>query len=94
MRMPKVRECSVSECAYNKDQKCHAIAITVGDSVHPECDTFCPSSIKGGDMGCLAGVGACKVSVCMHNSNLECQAQDVCIGKRGNEIDCLTYSHR
>jgi hypothetical protein len=37
----KVERCEVSRCAYNLDNQCHAIAITVGgDAAHPRCDTF------------------------------------------------------
>ncbi len=91
MEMPKVLECMVSDCAYNSDQKCHAMAITVGDEVHPTCDTFCRAETMGGDTSYNAGVGACKVAPCLHNKDLECQAQEISVGYKEGEVDCLTF---
>jgi len=91
MLMPKVSSCEISQCAYNMDNQCHAMAITVGDGAHPACDTFCPSVSKGGAMDMTAGVGACKVAGCVHNVSLECQADCICVGYKGAEADCLTF---
>ena len=38
--MPIVSECLANECAYNVNMKCHARAITVGNSLHAGCDTY------------------------------------------------------
>ena len=92
MEMPKVSECMVSGCAYNGEGMCHALAITVGDTLHPQCDTFCQAPAKGGDMDAIAGVGACKMANCSHNQNLECTASDICVGYHEQEIECLTFS--
>ena len=89
--MSKVIKCDVTDCAYNVDNCCHTIAITVGDESNPRCDTFCQSTMKGGDADCTAGVGACKVSACTYNDNLECGAQEISIGYKGQEPDCLTF---
>lgn len=95
MRMPKVKHCKVKDCAYNTDDLCHAIAITIGDeAVHPRCDTFLAVDTKGGDDHAIAGVGACKVDVCMFNTSFECQAQDILVGFQQAEIDCLTFKSR
>lgn len=91
MDMPKISQCEVENCAYNIDQMCHALAITVGDGVHPHCDTYCQSSQKGGDMSCVGCVGACKVNACSFNSRLECQAREIRVGYLQGEIDCLTF---
>ncbi len=91
MEMSKVMKCEVSDCAYNMDDCCHAMAITIGDSMNPRCDTFCQSSIKGGDASCMAGVGACKVSSCTYNDNLECGAPGISVGYKGQDPDCLTF---
>lgn len=37
--IPLVNECAISDCAYNMDDMCHAKAITIGDGMHPGCDT-------------------------------------------------------
>jgi len=92
MEMTMVRECDATECSYNSDNMCRALAITIGDETHPKCDTFCRSSVKGGDSENMAGVGACKVSSCTHNSSLECQCPEIEVGYQGNEIDCLNFT--
>lgn len=91
MDMSKVSHCDISECSYNSSGMCHALAITIGDSDTPNCDTFCSSQAKGGDMNATAGVGACKTSTCMHNVSLECQASNIRVGYKGGEVDCLTF---
>ncbi|MEW5854200.1 MAG: DUF1540 domain-containing protein [Myxococcota bacterium] len=94
MRMPIIQECSVDACAYNQNKACHALAITVGDTRHPHCDTFCPTAGKGGDPSATGRVGACKVADCQHNTNLECQAPQIAVGYQQGQVDCLTYKHR
>ncbi|WP_377273865.1 DUF1540 domain-containing protein [Peterkaempfera sp. SMS 1(5)a] len=94
MEMPVVSECGVSSCAYNQDSACRALAITVGDVAHPQCDTFFDTSLKGGDPSGVGRVGACKMSDCRHNVDLECQAGAVRVGFLSDEADCLTYSAR
>jgi len=91
METPKVSECQATECAYNSDNMCHAISITIGNGQGPQCDTFCKSQMKGGDYSCIASVGACKVSNCLHNMDLECQAPSIRVGHNGEEVDCLTF---
>jgi hypothetical protein len=88
----KVEKCEVNQCAYNLDNQCHAIAITVGgDAAHPQCDTFCGSVEKGGEKSKVARVGACKVASCLFNKSLECNSADILVGYKGYEIDCLTF---
>ena len=91
MEKAKVTECEVTDCAYNMDKTCHAMAITIGDTVKPRCDTFCMSSKKGGEEGYVASVGACKVSVCAYNIALECNSPAICVGYQEGEPDCLTF---
>jgi hypothetical protein len=94
MDMPRVSECLVSGCAYNLNGVCHALAITIGDGIHPHCDTFCQAPRKGGDINAVAGVGACKVAECQYNQSLECNAPGICVGYHERDIECLTYCHR
>jgi hypothetical protein len=50
MDMPKIERCRVTECCYNLDEMCHALAITVGGAGdHPACDTYCDLAANGGD---------------------------------------------
>ena len=95
--MPVVGECSVAECAYNSGNCCHARAITVGDGIHPGCDTFLVATPHSRDTGRHAGVGACKVSACAHNDDYECTAQQIAVGhpgQAGHAACCLTYQQR
>ena len=93
--MPKVTECDVTQCAYNQQKKCHALAITIGDGSHPHCDTYCQTtSMKGGDLAAMAGVGACKTIECSHNDHLECRAPSIRVGHLIDDIDCQTFKPR
>jgi hypothetical protein len=96
IEMPLVSACSATECTYNSGNSCHARAITVGDGVHPGCDTYFgnagSSHVKAVQR--TAGVGACKVSDCRHNDDYECVADKITVGSASNSISCLTYSHR
>jgi len=95
MEMPKVQDCNVSNCAYNTNKSCHAMAITIGEyPEEPVCDTFFQSSTRGGVMEMSAGVGACKTSNCQHNRDFECTASAIHIGLKGKQPDCLTFEHR
>ena len=94
MELVKIIECGATECAYNVDQQCHAMAITVGSSIDHRCDTFCGAPKKGGFPDVTATVGACKVEGCAHNSNLECSAPGIRVGHEESEVDCLTFMPR
>lgn len=90
-KMSKVNECGVSECAYNAEQKCHALAITIGDGDCPACDTEIDQNSKGGFMDTISGVGACKVSQCAFNQSLECSAEGIQVRKHSDHAECDTY---
>lgn len=93
IEMPLVAECTVNECAYNTANACHARAITVGDRVHPGCDTFLSGSGHSKAQR-SAGVGACKVSGCQYNDDYECVTDQIKVGHAHDSICCLTYQHR
>ena len=92
MDMPVVNQCAVEDCAYNQDHTCHALAITVGDTVNARCDTFFSSTAKGGDPSSTGRVGACKVAACRHNVQFECGAPGITVGYQQSEVDCLTFA--
>lgn len=94
IEMPVVAQCSVQECAYNTDNCCHARAITVGDGVHPGCDTFLTAGPHAKDKKRTAGVGACKVSACRYNEDYECMTEQITVGHVSDSVRCLTYQHR
>ncbi|MET9020778.1 DUF1540 domain-containing protein [Actinopolymorpha sp. NPDC004070] len=91
MDMPVVRNCAADACAYNRDQACHALAITIGDSQMAACDTFFGIPRKGGSPMPAGQVGACKMDDCTHNVDLECQAPDISIGRMRDSAECMTY---
>lgn len=93
MSMPKILSCSVNECAYNKNDQCHTLAITVGNA-HPSCDTFIKSPIRGGSEDLTGGVGACKVQDCGFNKALECSAPGISVAPHGGHGDCRTFRAR
>lgn len=93
LEMPDVAACDAKECAYNKSGQCHARAITVGDGVHPGCDTFLQSD-EHSRRPEGAGVGACKVTGCKHNDDFECQAREIRVGRRQDKVECLTFNPR
>lgn len=92
--IPAVANCSVDECTYNRAHRCHARAITVGDGVHPGCDTFFSAGSHTQDVSHIAGVGACKVGSCIHNDDYGCGADQIDVGRRGSNIKCLTFVRR
>ena len=91
MSMPKITACSMTDCAYNGDNSCHAIAITVGGT-HPMCDTFMKTKQKGGVPDIIGGAGACKEDDCRFNKSLECTASGIKVGPHSGHGDCLTFS--
>lgn len=96
IEMTTVDGCQATACAYNVDQKCHARAITIGDSTHPACDTYL-SADDADDRAQRAepaGVGACKVEACRYNSSLECEAPAIEVASHAMHADCVTYQPR
>lgn len=94
VKMPEVKTCTVGECSYNANSKCHAIAITVGHSSHACCDTFFKTSHKGGLKSVNGGVGACRQENCRFNKDLECSATAIMVGLPEGHADCMTFQAR
>ncbi|MDR2348151.1 MAG: DUF1540 domain-containing protein [Bifidobacteriaceae bacterium] len=92
--MSKVAECSVTGCAYNQVEACHAGAVTIaGPSGRAGCATFIPLTVKGGFDQAQAAVGACQHLECAHNADLECAAPAIQVGLGGSTAaDCLTFA--
>ncbi|MBI5442380.1 MAG: DUF1540 domain-containing protein [Deltaproteobacteria bacterium] len=97
-RMSVVKGCNARDCAYNVNEACHALAITVGEGADPICDTFFPSPVHGVAEGISAGVGACKVGHCRYNAGLECVAGTITVGMEvhpeKHHADCMTFEPR
>lgn len=92
--MPIVAECLANECAYNVNMKCHARAITVGNSMHASCDTFFSRAGHTKAAERTAGVGACKSSQCKFNEDLECMTDNIRVAPRGQAVNCMTFQPR
>ena len=91
INMPFVDTCTISQCAYNKDDKCHARAITIGNGTHPGCDTSYLGAPFHTRANSMAGVGACKVAKCNLNNDLECIADNIDVGMHEGTIQCMSY---
>ena len=91
--MPKIRECDVKMCGYNKEDKCHAMAINVGGS-GPICDAFVEATAKCGETEIIGGVGACKVKDCRFNDCLMCSAAGIDVKWYGSQAMCETFKKR
>jgi hypothetical protein len=94
IEMPVVGDCTVTDCAYNLDQSCHARAITVGDGVNPGCDTYFRNPTHAKEKQRTAGVGACKVAACQHNNDFECGADSIHVSHVGADVNCITFAPR
>lgn len=93
--MVAVFECDVSDCAYNRHNSCHTLAITVGGPEDcPHCDTYMLSARAAGVDDMKAGIGACKVASCTFNESFECNAQTVKIGWHASHPDCKTFRQK
>lgn len=91
LEMPMVTTCMADECVYNLNSNCHARAITIGDSIHPNCDTFMAGSRRVKSINQIAGIGACKTTGCKFNDDLECMAENIQVGIIKNEVNCMTF---
>lgn len=91
LEMPLITRCMASACAYNAASMCHARAITIGDGIHPDCDTFLSGSRHIKLVKQIAGIGACKTAGCKFNSDFECMAENVQVGMVKNKANCMTF---
>lgn len=89
--MTVVTECKVSDCAYNLRDTCNARAITIGDGIHPGCDTFFSNTTHTHEFNEVTGVGACKVLSCRYNQDFECGSEFINIGRNKSGVSCLKY---
>jgi hypothetical protein len=92
MNMTNISKCSMSTCAYNKDNSCRTPGITVGP--HAECNTYVHASSRGGFDDVKSGVGACTASSCKFNESLECKAGKVDITVDEKHADCKTFAKK
>ncbi|NIM02542.1 DUF1540 domain-containing protein [bacterium] len=93
-KMPKVKSCDATDCAYNIRHKCHAIAITIGGWSVPACDTSMIAQKKGGVPNTTAGVGACKIENCQFNKSLQCTAKWIRVKRYTLDAECVTIKEK
>ncbi len=89
MDMASIVSCSVTTCAYNRQNSCHTPGITVGD--HAECNTYNHGSRQGGYLETRGAVGACLASDCRFNEQLECRAPGINVSGHTEHADCITF---
>lgn len=94
IEMPAVRTCDVTNCTYNKQNRCSARAITIGDTKTPNCDTFVSDGNHTRTQMSAAGVGACKVRGCKYNDDYECMADSIDVTMKDGQTWCNTYTER
>lgn len=87
----RVVECTLPECVYNRNSRCYAIAVTIGNGVAPDCLTFHTANNRVAKREEHAGVGACKVPECLHNRDYACGIQRIYVGYHANRIACLAF---
>jgi len=90
----RIIKCEAVECAYNMNNKCRAIAITIGDRGCPVCYTVMKSFEKGGFPDTIGKVGACKAIACQLNNALECTADGIQIKMHSGHAECGTFRAR
>ena len=88
--MPRILDCSVLDCSYNKEKSCrsrrnHRRLLDL-------LQTFIPLTVKGGLARPNPFVGACQKADCTHNNALECTAASISVG--AGTADCLSYEAR
>jgi hypothetical protein len=93
-RMPFIIGCDMEGCSYNRDKECHALAITIGVSGLPRCDTYTSLSGKGGVAESFGCVGACREELCTYNDSLECTSAAVLIRMRNGNPNCVAFQSR
>ncbi|MGE5173297.1 MAG: DUF1540 domain-containing protein [Betaproteobacteria bacterium] len=93
-KMPFIIGCDAENCAYNRDKECHALAITVGVSGLPRCDTYTSLSGKGGVAESFGSVGACREELCTFNDSLECTSAAVLIRMRNGRPICIAFQSK
>jgi len=91
MDMVRVKSCDASECNYNADEKCHAIAISIGVGRQPVCDNFLKIGEKMGISEIDGIIGACSVENCQFNRMLECGAEEVLLKKNSVHVECYSF---
>ncbi len=94
-KMPLIVSCTGSDCAYNRNLTCNAMAVTIGADREAVCDTFYHTDHKVAHPDAVSFVGACKMEGCRFNRNLECTAYSgvSLVGDNGR-VSCHTYEDR
>lgn len=91
-KMPMIVSCSGSDCSYNSNSTCNAMAVTIGERREAVCDTYYRTDHKIAYPDTTSFVGACKMENCRFNRNLECTAYSgvSLLGTNGHVL-CNTF---
>jgi hypothetical protein len=83
-----VLTCTVSDCGYNKELRCFAPSIAVGDD-HPFCDTYTKTVVPPAETE--AFVSQCMTTMCDFNDAYHCSARGVTLDCHAGHADCATF---
>ena len=83
-----VLTCSVSDCGYNKELRCFAPSIAIGDD-HPYCDTYTQERVPPAETEGF--VSQCLTTMCDFNEGDHCMARGVTLDCHGGHADCATF---
>lgn len=86
-----ITTCAATACAFNKDQGCTALAVTVGGAATAACTTFAELDVRAGLGDAQGQVGACHRVDCVHNAELLCGATGIEVA---DTAACVTYQAR
>lgn len=89
--MPKISKCEVDICSFNRNETCHARAVTISSIGRGRCETFCHLTTHSRDTSYTGFVGACKAQQCEDNFDLECQRREISIGYKAQGPCCNCY---
>jgi hypothetical protein len=94
LEKPPVRDCTVSDCAFNSARSCHAGPITIGKGEGVVCNTFLreagPPARNGGE----GRVEACRVYWCLRNRDMECIAYSIKVRPWEGQPQCRSFKNR
>ena len=93
--MPLIVCCTGSNCSYNRNLTCNAMAVTVGGERQALCHTFYQTDRKVAHPESVSFVGACRMEKCCSNRHLECTAfSGVSLVGHNGQVLCHKYKER
>jgi len=92
--LPRVKECTLTECVHYERRYCKAATISVGENETPLCKTFSTEEIMVNKFSQPLGVVDCSVHKCLRNRDLKCKAYFILVRSRNGKAFCQSYVNR